>query len=202
MNVRDAFNLIMQWLAAVGTVGATVTALWLGLSSKIEQARREHAAAILVAAGIAPLLDAAIHELRSISFALDFGDLKLGEDYEIIWDEFDSILRSLGQVINSPVFDHGVETCSKLLPISARAAQQFYAGRSLLRQVQRQLIKTESKGGYFISLNDQQQCEYVNELGTLLSSALDYLTSANSVFMSATGLAESAPTASDLFGEA
>lgn len=205
MNVRDAFNLFMQWLAAVGTVGATVTALWFGLRSRIDQDKREYAAAVLVAAGIAPLLTLALDELRDIGTTLAFTD-EPEEDgvrtlNNTVWDQQEQLFEQIAEVISAPVFDHGVETSTQLLPISILAAQRFYAGRSLLRHLKRQTFKAGSISQEWTMIGTKKRHQMLKELEEQLGLAEHYLTLAQRDFARATAAANTEPTAEELYGD-
>lgn len=205
MNVRDAFNLFMQWLAAVGTVGATVTALWFGLRSRIDQDKREYAAAVLVAAGITPLLALALDALRDIGTTLDFTD-EPAEDgvrtlNNIVWNEQEQLFDQIAEVTSAPVFDHGVETSTQLLPISILAAQRFYAGRSMLRHLQRQTFKAGSLSQEWTTIGTKERHRMLKELRHQLSLAEHYLTLAHRDFARAIAASDTEPTPEELYGE-
>lgn len=189
---------LFQALGAIGTAAAVWVALHFGLQAQREQARQQHEAATLAAAGVAPTLRLAMRRLTSSGVFFGFHDETVDRtDDTVLRRSQDFEVTEIVKVLGEPVFMLDEIRLAPLIPLGSNCAHRLHAAFASLRAVKHEIDSQFPLYEWNRGVTEDREIQ-IQEWVASICEAVDYIRVALEICEAAAEVGAPYPSAEEL----
>lgn len=192
-----AWGSLADWFAAVGTISATVTAIYFGMRSMREGNRDRHIRAGLAAAKVAGLIEPAVNALGHPVAEWVFRDLVLPPQEKKTWQ--DGLFAFLAAQLKGPAFTMTFELLEALIPLPGHAAHRIARAMGQLEAVAQEL-RTAEETNVWHTAELQRRDHMLGGWIAIVTDAQGFLQVAREECLRAADLMAPRPTGQEIYG--